>query len=71
MIAGPKAWIISFVVKNLWDEIAEPLIRSGLVEIQYLYEKQEGKVQIKKLEKAINENNKEDYEDTIDDIYSE
>jgi len=70
MIAGPKAWIIKFVVSNLWDEIAEPLIRAGLVELEYVYDKHQGKVLIKKLNQAEENNDQITFDDIVDDIYN-
>ena len=62
---GFKAWLVSFVVKELYDEIGEPLVRAALNRVGYTYDKIEGKVLIKKLREADNE---ADYDSTIDDI---
>jgi len=62
---GFKAWLIKIIVKEFYDEIGEPLIRAGINRVGYTYDKIEGKVLIKKLDKADNET---DYDNTIDDI---
>ncbi len=64
---GPLAWVISYVVTELFEEVAEPLILAGINRIGYTYDKIEGKVLIKNLNEAENE---ADYDSTIDDILS-
>lgn len=60
-------WISTVIAENFYDEIMEPLIKAGLVEIKYTYHKAEGKILIKRLKEA---GNVEDYNSTVDDILS-
>jgi hypothetical protein len=62
---GFKAWLVKYVITELYDEIGEPLVRAAVNRIGYTYDKVEGKVLIKKLNEAQNE---ADYDSTIDDI---
>lgn len=62
---GFKAWLVKFIITELYEEIGEPIIRAGLNLEGYTYDKVEGKVLIKKLREADNE---ADYDSTIDDI---
>lgn len=70
VIGGPKAWIIKFIVTELYEEIGEPLIRAGLNQIGYYYDKIDGNIQVKKLEKARDQNNADAYNSASDNILS-
>lgn len=70
MVGGPKAWLIKFIVTELFEEVAEPLIRYALNQVGYYYDKIDGEVKIKKLNRARENNNEQDYNATIDDILS-
>ena len=70
MVGGPKAWLIKFIVTELFEEIAEPFIRYALNQVGYYYDKIDGEVKIKKLDRARENNNEQDYNATIDDILS-
>jgi hypothetical protein len=62
---GFKAWLVKYVVTELYEEIGEPLVRAALNRVGYVYDKVEGKVLIKKLRESENE---AEYDSTIDDI---
>lgn len=64
---GFKAWLVKYIITELYDEIGEPLVRAAVNRVGYTYHKIEGKVLIKKLGEAQNE---ADYDSTIDDILS-
>lgn len=67
-LAGPKAWLIKFVVSNFLDEIAKPIAQAVVVELQYSWNVVEGKVLITRLDKAKEDGNEDAYNGTIDDI---
>ena len=67
---GFKAWLVKFIVKELYDEIAEPLIKMGINHVGYIYDKQKGKIQVKLIERAKDENNHEDYRNTVNDVFT-
>lgn len=62
---GFKVWLITFIVKELYAELGEPLVRFALNRVGYVYYKVEGKVLIKKLKEASNET---EYDSAINDI---
>ena len=67
---GFKAWLVKFLAENFYDEIVEPIIEAGLVEVGYVYHKVEGKVLVKRLRTAQEQNDEDAYNDTLDDINS-
>lgn len=70
IVGGPKAWAIQFIISNLFDEIAKPIIKAAFTEIGYYFDVIEGKLIIKKLEEARADNDKKDYERAIDSIFT-
>ena len=66
-VGGFKAWLIKFAIEEAYDEIGEPIIKAGLVELGYVLDKREGKALVKKLNEATNAN---DYDSAVDDILS-
>ena len=67
-MGGIKGWIIKIIVTELFEEVAEPLIKLALRKGFLAYDKIDGSIKIKKLEKAKAENNETSYNSTIDDI---
>lgn len=69
VMGGFKTWLITFVVENLWDEIAEPLIKAGLVEIKYIKDNIDGKITAKKIDEARRSGDQDSYDDAVDELY--
>lgn len=69
-IGGFRAWIVEFLLENLWDEIVDPVLSAGLVELKYTKHKIEGKISAKKILEARRHGNVQDYNDNIDIILS-
>ena len=67
VMGGFKGWLIKYVVTELYEEVAEPLIKMALNHAGYLYDRQKGKVLIKRLENA---ENSADYNAASDDVFS-
>lgn len=67
--AGPKAWLIAFVGKELFKEVAEPALIYFLGLIGYGYYKIEGNVLIKRLNEARENNDADAYNDAADDVF--
>jgi hypothetical protein len=67
-VGGIKGWLIKIIVTELFEEIAEPLIKLALRKGLLVYDKIDGNIKIKRLEKAKEENNETNYNSTIDDI---
>ena len=65
---GFKAWAIKFIVTELVEEIGEPLVKAFFVEMGYQYERINGNILVKKLHQAREDNDAQEYNDTVDDI---
>ena len=66
---GFKAWLIKYIVTELAEEFGEPLVKAFFVEAGYQYERINGNILVKKLNRAREDGNVEDYNDTVDDIF--
>lgn len=69
-MGGFKAWLIKFIVTELYEELGEPLIRAGINQVGYYYDKIDGKITIKKIDKAREEGDAENYRDGVNDIFT-
>jgi hypothetical protein len=69
MAGGFRAWLVKFIAKNLYDEIAEPLVKAVLRKAHYKYRVREGRVIIKKLEEAEQRGDNEDYDRIVNDLF--
>jgi len=69
-LGGIRAWAIKFVVENMFEQIAEPIIRASFIKLGYMYNRVEGEILVKKLSRAKKENNEGDYDSAIDDIFN-
>ena len=63
---GFKAWLVKFVVENLWDEFVEPLMNAALIEVKYIKDKIDGKITAEKIEKARRSGDASAYNDAVD-----
>ena len=58
-------WLVDLLVSKLMDDVLMPatnyLINNGML----IYDKMEGKIKINKIQRAIDENNDDDYWDNI------
>lgn len=69
-LGGIRAWAIKFIVENLFEQVAEPIIRASFIKLGYAYNRVEGEILVKKLDRAKKENNEGDYDSAIDDIFN-
>jgi glycosyltransferase A (GT-A) superfamily protein (DUF2064 family) len=67
---GFFAWVIKIVAVELFEELAEPVIRAVFNHVGYLYDRKNGEIHVKKLEEAKKNNDHESYKDTVNDIFS-
>jgi len=67
---GFKAWLVTFVVENLFEEVAEPIIKAAFTYIGYSYRRVEGNIFVERLVKAQENNDETGYNSTVDDILS-
>ena len=68
--AGFKAWLVTFITKELFSQLGEPLIKALLTEIGYGYYKVEGEHLVRQLNTAKKDNDKFKYNKTSDDIFN-
>lgn len=66
---GIKAWIVKFLIEELFEEIVEPLTKLALRKVKYEYRKHEGEVIIEKIKEARENKNEDDYNSHVDDIF--
>ena len=59
--AGWQAWIVSFIATELFEEIAEPIIRLTFRKAGWSYNRINGEVILKRIEDAKNSNDKHKY----------
>jgi len=68
-IVGPiKAWLLTFVIEELFEHLVEPLLKEMGYSIEYKIDQVSGKKKLDKIEKAKSENDIDTYVNTIADI---
>lgn len=67
-LGGFRTWLIKFAVEKMYEQIAEPIIKAGLIKVGYVYHRVEGNILVEKLKTSIEEHNEDDYNSTIGDI---
>lgn len=68
-VVGPvKAWLISFVIENLFDHLVEPLLVELGLQGQYQIDIHNGRKTIKLIKKAREDNNEDAYNRASDDV---
>ena len=68
LAGGPKAWIIKFIVSELFEEIVEPLIKLSIRKGLLLYDITEGKITIKKITSAKEQGDSDAYRRNVSDV---
>ena len=66
--AGFKAWVLSMVLKYIFDLVAVPIINLAIRKGMLVYDTARGKIIVKKLKKAKEDGNEDDYDDIVDDL---
>ncbi len=64
LVGGPKVWLVKFILEELFEEIAEPLIKFSFRWIGYKYDVKDGKHTLERIENAENIN---EWRDSIRD----
>lgn len=64
---GFKAWLAKFVLERLNDWVIEEGIEITLETAELVVNKVKGRITVKKIKKANNENNESDFDRAIDD----
>lgn len=64
---GFRAWLVTFVATELYEEVGRPVAQAVLVEVGYAMDIVDGRVKLKRLKEATSG---EDYDSSVDDILS-
>lgn len=64
-LGGFKAWLIKFIVIELFEEVAQPLILLAYRKGMRVVDEANGKLKVKKIEKAKEEGSEDGYTSTI------
>jgi len=62
---GFKAWLVKYIATELFEEIAEPLIKLAIRRGRLVYDKADGALKVNKYEKAKEAGDESTYTDTI------
>lgn len=65
---GFLGFIITYVVEELFEEVAEPLIKLAFRKLGYVYDRADGEVRIKKLHRANQDGREGDADRQLDNI---
>lgn len=68
LAVGFKGWLVSFVAEELFEEVAEPLIKFVVRKGFLIYDKVDGKLKVKKIKKAKEGQDEETYISTIGNV---
>jgi hypothetical protein len=68
VMGGFKAWLVKFVVTELFEQVGEPLIRLSFRKGLFLVDKVSGKLLIIKLRNAKENSDENSYDDAIDKL---
>lgn len=67
-IGGFKAFLVRMIVKYGFKYIAKPIAQEVIRQGFYQYDRINGTILIKKMQKAKDENNQDNYDRSVDDI---
>lgn len=67
--AGWKAWILKYLVTELFEEVVEPMIKALFREINEALDEQEGKKKFKRIQEAMREEDPVKYDAAVDDVF--
>lgn len=67
---GVKAWLIKFVVEELYEQVGEPIMKAMFLKMGYYYDRVQGNITIKKIREARENNDGQAYDIAIDDIFT-
>ena len=68
LMGGFKAWLVKFAVTELFEQLVQPIILLSIRKGLLFYDKTKGKIRVKKIKKAKEEGNEQDYDTGIDDV---
>lgn len=65
---GITGWLVTFIVEELFERVAEPIIRMSFRKGALFYDKTEGKLMVRKIRKAKEGKDEEEYRRTIGNV---
>ena len=65
---GFKAWLIKLIITELFEEVAEPVIRLAIRKGQLVVDKTSGKMKVKRIERAKDEGDEDAYTRNIGSV---
>jgi HKD family nuclease len=65
---GFLGFIITYVVEEFFEEVAEPIIKLAFRKMGYLYERKQGKILVKKLNEAIDQGDENESDQILDNV---
>jgi len=68
LVGGIKAWLVTFLVEECFEEVAEPVVKYFFRKIGYAYNRAKGEVTLKKLEQSYEEGDHDTYVDTLSSV---
>ena len=68
LAGGFKAWVIKLIITELFEEVAEPVIRLVIRKGQLVVDKTSGKIKVKRIERAKNEGDEDAYTSNIGSV---
>lgn len=64
MAGGFKGWLVKYIVTELFEELAEPVIKYAFRKVGYIYEVKKGEHILRRIENA---ENRDDWRDAVRD----
>jgi cellobiose-specific phosphotransferase system component IIB len=68
--AGWQVWLVKLITEELVEEIAVPVINIKMAEIGMVYDKKEGKAAVTKISLAEDNEDEDDYDSGLNDLYN-
>lgn len=68
MAGGIKGFIITFIVEELFETIAEPIIKLSFRKLGYVYDRVGGEIKVTKLRQARQDGDRDEVDDLLDNV---
>lgn len=66
---GLKGWLVKLIANELFEELAEPVVKAVLRKGKYQYDRLDGKITVIKLNQAEQKGDNDSYDDIITDSF--
>lgn len=68
VVGGPVGYLVTLLVEKIFEHGIEPLVNELILRDLLLYDRKKGKVLVRKIQKAKDENNESNYRDLISGV---